>query len=137
MNEHTLAASLRAAGAGTLAVDLPIDKKVDNAFCAIRPPVHHAEHNKAMGFCFFNNIAVAAAHAPEEHKLERIAIVDFNVHHGNRAEDIFENNPCVMVCSSYQHSLYRSSDQATIPRHLINRPLKPYSVGPEFRMALQ
>jgi len=137
MNEHTLSAALRAAGAGILAVDLAMDKKIDNAFCAIRPPGHHAEHDNAMGFCFFNNIAVAAAHALEEHKLERIAIIDFDVHHGNGTEDIFENDPRVMVCSSFEHPLYPYSGRPTVPGHLINCPLKPGSAGPEFRMAVQ
>jgi acetoin utilization deacetylase AcuC-like enzyme len=137
MNEHTLNAALKAAGAGTMAVDLIMDKKIDNAFCAVRPPGHHAEHNQPMGFCFFNNIAVAAAHALEKYKLERIAIIDFDVHHGNGTEDIFENDPRVMVCSSYEHPLYPYSGRPTVPGHLINCPLKPGSAGPEFRMAVQ
>ncbi|PCI65902.1 MAG: deacetylase [Piscirickettsiaceae bacterium] len=137
MNEHTLSAALRAAGSGVLAVDLVMEKKIDNAFCAIRPPGHHAEHDKAMGFCFFNNIAVAAAHALEQYQLERIAIIDFDVHHGNGTEDIFENDSRVLICSSYEHPLYPYSGRSTIPGHLINCPLKPGSGGPEFRMVVQ
>jgi acetoin utilization deacetylase AcuC-like enzyme len=137
MNEHTLNAALKAAGAGVMAVDLIMAKNIDNAFCAVRPPGHHAERNRAMGFCFFNNIAVAAAHALEKHKLERVAIVDFDVHHGNGTEDIFENDPRVMVCSTYGHPLYPYSGRPSVPGHLINCPLKQGSAGPEFRRAVQ
>ena len=137
MNEHTLTAALRAAGAGILAVDLVMNKQVDNAFCAIRPPGHHAESNKAMGFCFFNNIAVAASCALEKYNLERVAIVDFDVHFGNGTENIFKNDPRIMICSSYEHPLYPFADRPTIPGHLINSPLKSGSAGPEFRMAVQ
>ena len=137
MNEHTLTAALRAAGAGTMAVDLVMNKQIDNAFCAIRPPGHHAESNKAMGFCFFNNIAVAASCALEKYNLERVAIVDFDVHFGNGTENIFKNDPRIMICSSYEHPLYPFADRPTIPGHLINSPLKSGSAGPEFRMAVQ
>jgi len=137
MNEHSLDAALKAAGAGVMAVDLVMEKKVDNAFCAVRPPGHHAERDQAMGFCFFNNIAVAAAHALEKYHLERVAIIDFDVHHGNGSEDIFENDARVMVCSSYEHPLYPHSGRPTVPGHLINCPLSPGSAGPEFRMAVQ
>lgn len=137
MNEHSLDAALKAAGAGVMAVDLIMGKEINNAFCAVRPPGHHAERDQAMGFCFFNNIAVAAAHVLEEHNLERVAIIDFDVHHGNGTEDIFENDERVMVCSSYEHPLYPYSDSPTIPGHLINSPLSPGSAGPEFRMAVQ
>jgi len=137
MNEQTLNAALKSAGAGIMAVNLIMEKKVDNAFCAVRPPGHHAEHDKGMGFCFFNNIAVAAAHVLEKYKLERVAIVDFDVHHGNGTEDIFENDPRVLVCSTYEHPLYPYSGRATIPGRLINCPLKSGSAGPEFRMAVQ
>lgn len=137
MNEHSLDAALKAAGAGVMAVDLVMEKKVDNAFCAVRPPGHHAERDQAMGFCFFNNIAVAAAHALEKYHLERVAIIDFDVHHGNGSEDIFENDERVMVCSSYEHPLYPHSGRPTVPGHLINCPLNSGSAGPEFRMAVQ
>ncbi len=133
MNEHSLLAALKAAGAGTLAVDLVMKKQINNAFCAVRPPGHHAEKNKAMGFCFFNNIAVAASYTLEKYKLERVAILDFDVHHGNGTEDIFENDLRVMVCSSYEHPLFPYSGRPTIPGHLINSPLKPDSTGEDFR----
>lgn len=137
MNEFTLSAALKAAGAGIMAVDLIMEKKIDNAFCAVRPPGHHAEHDKAMGFCFFNNIAVAAAYTLEKYNLERVAIIDFDVHHGNGTEEIFENDPRVLICSSYEHPLYPYTGRPSIPGHLINSPLKPGSTGPEFRMAVQ
>jgi len=137
MNEQTLNAALKAAGAGVMAVDLIMEKKIENAFCAVRPPGHHAEHDQGMGFCFFNNIAVAAAHVLKKYNLERIAIIDFDVHHGNGTEDIFENDPRVLVCSTYEHPLYPYSGRPTIPGRLINCPLKSRSAGPEFRMAVQ
>lgn len=137
MNAHSLNAALKAAGAGTMAVDLIMEKKIDNAFCAVRPPGHHAERDKGMGFCLFNNIALAAAHALEEHNLERVAIVDFDVHHGNGTEDIFGDDPRVLVCSTYEHPLYPYSSRPSIPGHLVNCPLKSGSAGPEFRMAVQ
>ena len=137
INEHTLTAALRAVGAGTMGVDLIMKKQVDNAFCAVRPPGHHAERSKAMGFCFFNNIAVAASYALDKYNLERVAIVDFDVHHGNGTEDFFENDPRVLVCSSYEHPLYPYTGRSTIPGHLINSRLKSRSAGTEFRMAVK
>jgi acetoin utilization deacetylase AcuC-like enzyme len=86
---NSMKAALRSAGAGIYATDLVMSGQAENAFCAVRPPGHHAERAKAMGFCFFNNVAVAARHALEAHGLERVAIIDFDVHHGNGTEDIF------------------------------------------------
>ena len=137
MNTHTLSAALRAAGAGVMAVDLVMEKQIDNAFCAVRPPGHHAENNKAMGFCFFNNIAVAASCALEKYNLERIAIIDFDVHFGNGTENIFKNDPRVMICSTFEHPLYPFINHSSIPGHFINSPLKSVSDGSEFRMAVQ
>ncbi|MGB0238918.1 MAG: histone deacetylase family protein [Cycloclasticus sp.] len=137
MNEHSLDAALRAAGAGLMAVDLVVNNEVDNAFCAVRPPGHHAEHGKAMGFCLFNNVAVAAAYALEHYKFERVAIIDFDVHHGNGTEDIFENDARVMICSSYEHPLYPFSGRPTIPKHIINSPLESGSTGAEFRKVIE
>lgn len=137
MNEHTLPSALKAAGAGIKAVDLIMDKKVHNAFCAVRPPGHHAEHDAAMGFCFFNNIAVAATHALEEHSLDRVAIIDFDVHFGNGTEDIFKNDPRVMICSSYEHPLYPFSGLPSVPGHMINCPLESGAGGKEFRDAVE
>jgi len=137
MNQYTLDAALRAAGAGTMAVDLVMEKQIDNAFCAVRPPGHHAEKNQAMGFCFINNIAVAAYYALEKYNLDRIAIVDFDVHFGNGTENIFKNDPRVMVCSSYQHPLYPFTNPDSTFGRFINSPLKIVSDGSEFRKAVQ
>jgi len=137
MNEHTLKAALKSAGAGTMAVDLVMQKKIDNAFCSVRPPGHHAERNDAMGFCFFNNIAVAAAYALEKYSLERVAIIDFDVHHGNGTEDIFRNDPRVLICSSYEHPMYPYSGCKSIPGHIINSQLDSGSTGVEFRQAVE
>jgi len=137
MNEHTLGAALKSAGAGTMAVDLVMQKKIDNAFCSVRPPGHHAERNEAMGFCFFNNIAVAAAYALEKYSLDRVAIIDFDVHHGNGTEEIFHNDPRVLICSSYEHPMYPYSGCESIPGHIVNSQLSPGSTGVEFRQAVE
>ncbi|RME16859.1 MAG: histone deacetylase family protein, partial [Alphaproteobacteria bacterium] len=106
MSPGTLRAAERAAGAGVLAVDLVMKGEMREVFCAVRPPGHHATRDRAMGFCLFNNIAVAAGHALEVHGLQRVAIVEFDVHHGNGTEDIFRNEPRVLFCSSFQHPFY-------------------------------
>jgi len=137
MNQHSLPAALRAAGAGVLAVELVLERKVDNAFCAVRPPGHHAGPDKGMGFCLFNNIAIAVAYALDVRGLERVAIIDFDVHHGNGTEAIFLEDPRVLICSSYQHPFYPYSGRTTVPGHLINSPLPRGAAGPEFRMAVQ
>jgi len=137
MNERSLPAALKAAGAGVLAVDLVLEKKVDNAFCAVRPPGHHAEPGRGMGFCLFNNIAIAAAYALDIGGLERIAIIDFDVHHGNGTEAIFVDDPRVLICSSYQHPFYPYSGCTTVPGHIINSPLPQGADGAEFRMTVQ
>ena len=105
-------AALRSAGAGILATDLVMSGEVENAFCAIRPPGHHAEADKAMGFCFFNNVAVAARHALEAHGLKRVAIIDFDVHHGNGTENIFKDDPRVLMVSIFQHPFYPYSGES-------------------------
>jgi len=101
MNRYTLDAALRAAGAGVMATDLVVAKKATSAFCPVRPPGHNACRARAMGFCIFNNVAVAARHALEVHGLERVAIIDFDVHHGNGTEDIFENDEQVLMASIF------------------------------------
>jgi acetoin utilization deacetylase AcuC-like enzyme len=136
MNPHTLEAAWRAAGGAAAATDMVLNGKVHNAFCALRPPGHHAERHQAMGFCFFNNIAVAAAQALEVHGLERVAILDFDVHHGNGTEDIFSPDPRVMVCSSYQYPLYPYINRPNQPGHLINTPLPSGAGSTEFRSAV-
>ncbi len=133
MNSHTLTAARHAAGAVVMATDLVMQKKIENAFCAVRPPGHHATRRAAMGFCFFNNIAVGVAHALEHHGLERVAVIDFDVHHGNGTEDIFAADPRVMVCSTFQHPFYPYSDPSTANEHIINLPLKAGTGSEGFR----
>ena len=106
MNPATLTVSLRAAGAAIAAVDAVMQGEVNNAFCAIRPPGHHAEPHRSMGFCVFNNVAIAARYAIEKYGLERVAVIDFDVHHGNGTEAAFMNDPHVLMCSFFQHPFY-------------------------------
>ena len=106
MNTSTWDASLRAAGAALAATDAVMAGELENAFCAIRPPGHHACRDKAMGFCFFNNVALAAKYALERHGLARVAIVDFDVHHGNGTEDIVAGDTRILMVSFYQHPFY-------------------------------
>jgi Deacetylases, including yeast histone deacetylase and acetoin utilization protein len=106
LNKHSWKAALRAAGAAVAATDAVLAGELDNAFCAVRPPGHHATPAKAMGFCLFNNVAVAARHAIDVHGLERVAVIDFDVHHGNGTEDIFAHDPRVLMVSFFQHPFY-------------------------------
>ena len=133
MSSGTLAAALHAAGAGVLGVDLIMRGEACPVFCGIRPPGHHAERSRAMGFCLFNNVAVAAAHALEAHGLKRVAIVDFDVHHGNGTEDIFRNDPRVLFCSVFQHPFYPFSGHETESEHLVSVPLPCGTTGNTFR----
>jgi len=133
MGPHTLAAALRSAGAVVHAVDLVMRREFQAVFCAVRPPGHHAERNRAMGFCFFNNVAVGAAHALAAHGLERVAIVDFDVHHGNGTEHIFETEPRVLFCSSFQHPFYPFTGHETDTPHIVNITLPAGSDGARFR----
>jgi acetoin utilization deacetylase AcuC-like enzyme len=135
MNPHSLEAAYHAAGGAVMAVDRVMHGEVNNAFVACRPPGHHATRNQAMGFCLFNNVAVAAAHALEAHSLERVAIVDFDVHHGNGTEDIFRNNPRVMLCSTFQHPFYPFCGADTVSEHIVNVPLPAGTTGPAYREA--
>ena len=123
MNEFTLSAALRAAGAGVLAVDLVMDKKHSTSFCSVRPPGHHACRARSMGFCIFNSVAVAARHAMHEHGLQRVAIIDFDVHHGNGTEEIFEGDPAVLMASTFQHPFYPYSGTEMPASNMINVPL--------------
>jgi len=123
MNPGTLKAAFRSAGAGVLATDLVIGGELENAFCAVRPPGHHAERAKAMGFCFFNNVAVAARHALEAHGMKRVAIIDFDVHHGNGTEDVFRDDPRVMMASIFQHPFYPYSGADCRALHMVNIPV--------------
>lgn len=136
MMPFTLTAALRAAGSAVLATELVIEQKVANAFCAIRPPGHHAESGRAMGFSLFNNIAVGVAHAMEHYGLSRVAIADFDVHHGNGTEEIFRNDPRVMLCSTFQHPFYPYHGADSGNDHMINVPLAAGTDGEGFRNAV-
>ena len=123
MCPDTLPAATRAAGAAVLAVDLVMQGKVDNAFCNVRPPGHHAERAQAMGFCFINNAAVAAAHALSHDGIERVAILDFDVHYGNGTRDIFLDDERVLLCSLYELNLYPFVDVPPVEYHHVNSAL--------------
>ncbi len=136
INPFSLSAALRAAGAAVLGVDLVMNAESSAVFCNVRPPGHHAEHDRAMGFCIFNNVAVGAAHALQVYKLKRIAIVDFDVHHGNGSEDIFREEPKVLFCSTYQHPFYPFSGNENSAQHIVDVPLPAGTDGPAFRDAV-
>ena len=123
MCPDTLRAALRAAGAGIMATDLVMRGDARAAFCAVRPPGHHAERARAMGFCFFNNIAIAARHALAVHGLERVAIVDFDVHHGNGTENIFAGDERVLMLGFFQHPLYPYCGAPARGDNIVNTPL--------------
>jgi len=136
MNPYSLEAALRAAGAAVQAVDLVMTGQVENAFCNIRPPGHHAGRANAAGFCIFNNVAVAAAHALEQYGLERVAIADFDVHHGNGTEAIFHDDPRVLLCSTFRHPYYPYCGADSGNDHIINVPLAAGASGEDFRAAV-
>ena len=133
----SLGAARRAAGAVVRAVDLVIAGDVDNAFCAVRPPGHHAESACAMGYCIYNNVAVGAAHALAEHDLKRVAILDFDVHQGNGTEQIFRHDPRVMFCSTFQHPFYPNTPLVEPGNRLLSIPLPATAKGSEFRNAVE
>ena len=137
MNPHSYHAALRAAGAVIKATDMVMGGEVENAFCNVRPPGHHAGRARAMGFCLFNNVAVGAAHALEVHGLERVAIADFDVHHGNGTEDIFRDDPRVMMVSTFQHPFYPYSGVEGRSERMVNIPLAAYTSGVQFRQAIE
>jgi acetoin utilization deacetylase AcuC-like enzyme len=137
MNPWSLQAALRAAGAAVLAVDLTLSGKATTAFCAVRPPGHHACRARSMGFCIFNNVAVAARHALRVHGLERVAIIDFDVHHGNGTEDIFEGDPQVLMASTFQHPFYPYSGTEDPAANMVNVPLAAGAGSREFREAVR
>jgi len=136
MNPHSLQAALRAAGAAVLAVDLTLTGKAKTAFCAVRPPGHHACRFRPMGFCIFNNVAVAARHALHAHGLERVAIIDFDVHHGNGTEDIFEGDEQVLMASIFQHPFYPYSGTDNPASNMFNVPLAAGAGSRELREAV-
>jgi acetoin utilization deacetylase AcuC-like enzyme len=137
MNPWSLQAALRAAGAAVLAVDLTLTGKATTAFCAVRPPGHHACRARPMGFCIFNNVAVAARHALQAHGLERVAIIDFDVHHGNGTEDIFAGDPQVLMASTFQHPFYPYSGTEDPAANMVNIPLAAGAGSREFREAVR
>lgn len=137
MNPHTLSAALHAVGAGVLAVDLLMARKHNAAFCAVRPPGHHATHDRAMGFCLFNNVALAAIYALENYNLSRVAILDFDVHHGNGTEDIVCDDNRILFCSTFQHPFYPYSGADTQSSHVVNTPLVSGCGSKEFRLAVR
>ncbi len=133
MNPHTLRAALRAAGAAVAATDAVLDGEFDNAFCAVRPPGHHATHDRAMGFCFINNVAVAVRHALDTRELQRVAVIDFDVHHGNGTEDILAGDARVLMTSFFQHPFYPYSGTAEPASNMLNVPLPAYTGGAQVR----
>ena len=140
MMPATLEAAMRAAGGATLAVDEVMQKIVANAFVAMRPPGHHAERATPMGFCFFNNAAIAARHAQKAHGAERVAIMDFDVHHGNGTQDIFWSDPSVMYCSTHEMPLYPGTGAVSERGEydtIVNAPLSAGANGDVFREAME
>jgi acetoin utilization deacetylase AcuC-like enzyme len=140
MSPGTFEAALRGAGGAVHAVDAVMTRQAENAFVAVRPPGHHAETARPMGFCFFNNAAIAARYAQKRYGAERVALVDFDVHHGNGSQDIFWSDPTVMYCSTHQMPLYPGTgakDERGEHGTIVNAPLRPGDGGPQFREALE
>jgi acetoin utilization deacetylase AcuC-like enzyme len=137
LNVHTWNAALRAAGAVIAATDSVLAGEMENAFCAVRPPGHHAERNKAMGFCFFNNIAIAAKYALERHGLKRVAIVDFDVHHGNGTENILSGDDRVLMVSFFQHPFFPYSGFEGHASNMVNLPVPAYTKGMDVRELIE
>jgi acetoin utilization deacetylase AcuC-like enzyme len=133
MNLHSWSAMLRAAGAALAATDAVMAGELENAFCAVRPPGHHACRDRAMGFCFFNNVAIAARYALERHGLERVAVVDFDVHHGNGTEDILSGDPRVLMVGFFQHPFYPYTGADSHADNMVNLPVPAYTRGMEIR----
>ena len=133
LNVHTWDAALRAAGAALAATDAVLAGELENAFCAVRPPGHHAERDRAMGFCFFNNVAVAARYALERHGLQRVAVVDFDVHHGNGTEHILAGEPRALMVGFFQHPFYPHSGTEAPAANMCNVPVPAYTRGAALR----
>ena len=136
MNPYTVVAALRAAGAAVQATDLVLGGDASSAFCSVRPPGHHAERKAAMGFCFFNNVAVGIRHAIATHGLQRVALIDFDVHHGNGSEDILQNDPHVLMCSIFESGLYPFSGDNSTANNMVNVGLPARSGSDAFRRAV-
>jgi acetoin utilization deacetylase AcuC-like enzyme len=137
MNPHTINAALRSAGAAVLATDLVLKGEVRSAFCAVRPPGHHATRDAPMGFCFFNNAAVGIRHALDVRGLERVALIDIDVHHGNGSEDILASDPRVLMCSTFQRGLYPFQGEEPKGLNMVNVPLAAGATGEQLRAAVQ
>jgi acetoin utilization deacetylase AcuC-like enzyme len=137
MNVHTWSAILRGAGAAMAATDAVIAGELANAFCAVRPPGHHATHSRAMGFCIFNNVAIAAKYALERHGLKRVAVVDFDVHHGNGTENILSRDPRALMVGFFQHPFYPYSGTDALADNMLNLPVPAYTKGPVIRELIE
>ncbi|MGJ3700626.1 histone deacetylase family protein [Variovorax sp. AFSI2.2] len=137
LTRFTLLAARRAAGAAIAATDAVVAGEIENAFCSVRPPGHHACREQAMGFCFLNNVAIAARHALEVHGLERVAIVDFDVHHGNGTENILSNDPRVLMVGFFQHPFYPYSGTERPASNMLNLPIPAYTRGMDVRELIE
>ena len=137
LNIHTWNAVLRASGAALAATDSVMAGELENAFCAVRPPGHHACHDRSMGFCVFNQVAVAARHALERHGLQRVAVVDFDVHHGNGTEDILSGDDRVLMVGIFQHPFYPYSGTSRPAANMLNLPVAAYTQGKEIRELIE
>ena len=137
MAPHSLNAALRAAGSVVKGVDLVMSGAADKAFCCVRPCGHHAEISRAKGFCMFNNVAVGARYSQDSYRLKKVAIVDFDVHHGNGTEDIFRNDSSVFFASTFQYPFYPGSGADTRSDHIVNVPLSAGTRGARFRAEFQ
>jgi len=133
MGPFTLNAALRAAGSVIYGVDLIMHRNASRVFCNVRPPGHHAEHNLAMGFCLFNNVAIGVNYLLHHYPITRIAIIDFDVHHGNGTEDILKQEERVLFCSSYQHPFYPGNPVTQNNDHILHIPLEAGTTGATFR----
>lgn len=137
INQHTWNATLRAAGAVLAATDAVMASEIGNAFCAVRPPGHHAEHDKPMAFCFINNVALGAKYAIHRHQVKRVAVVDFDVHHGNGTEDILAGDDRALMVSFFQHPFFPYSGDKPKGSNMVNIPLPAYAGGAEVREAVE
>jgi acetoin utilization deacetylase AcuC-like enzyme len=134
---HSYQAALRAAGAAIAATDAVLDGEIDNAFCSVRPPGHHARPSGPMGFCLFNNIAIAVRHALDVRGLERVAVIDFDVHHGNGTAESFHDDPRVLMASFFQHPFYPYTEPEPLTATRVNVPVPAYSNGEVVRKVVQ
>lgn len=137
MGLHTWDAALRSAGAVLAATDAVMAGELENAFCAVRPPGHHACRDRAMGFCFFNNVAIGAQYALHRYGLKRVAVVDFDVHHGNGTEDILAGDPRVLMVGIFQHPFYPYSGDQPRAANMVNLPVPAYTRGMEVRELIE